>query len=124
MIVDAFLNLIRDAMYGNTVVWPCYIGIGTSSTAPTAGDTTLGTEVYPYGSQRAEISYKTKSNPKKAVFHLSILPAQANGESLTEVGAFNAGTGGTMANRLTHNVINKTSSFELVYQISIELSDV
>ena len=124
MIVDVFLNLIRDAMYGNTVTWPTHIGIGTSSTAPTASDTALGAEVFPYGSQRAEISYKTKSNPKKAVFHLSILPAQANGQSLKEVAAFNAGTGGTMANRLTHNAINKTSSFELVYQITIEMSDV
>ena len=124
MIVDVFLNLIRDAMYGNTVTWPTHIGIGTSSTAATASDTTLGAEVYPYGSQRAEISYKTKSNPKKVVYHLSILPAQANGESLKEVSAFNAGSGGTMANRFVHNAINKTSSFELVYQISIELSDV
>ncbi len=124
MIVDVFLNLIRDAMYGNTVTWPTHIGIGTSSTAATASDTALGAEVYPYGSLRAEISYKTKSNPKKAVYHLSILPAQANGESLKEVAAFNAGSGGTMANRFVHNAINKTSSFELVYQISIELSDV
>ena len=124
MMVNGFLNMVRDAMYGNTVTWPTHIGIGTSSTAATATDTTLGTEVYPYGSQRAEISYKTKSNPKKAVFHLSILPQQANGESLKEVAAFNAGTGGIMANRFVHNAINKTSSFELVYQISIEMSDV
>ncbi len=124
MIVDVFLNLIRDAMYGNTVTWPTHIGIGIASTAATSSDTSLGSEVYPYGSQRAEISYKTKSNPKKVVYHLSILPAQANGESLKEVAIFNAAIGGTMGNRQVHNSIDKTSSFELVYQITIELSDV
>lgn len=124
MIVDVFLNLIRDAMYGSTVVWPTHFGIGTGSTAVTAGDTTLDNEVYPYGTSRAVISYKTKASPKKVTYVLSILPAQANGQSLKEVGAFNAVSGGTMSNRLVHNAINKTSSFELVYQITVELSDV
>jgi len=124
MIVDAFLNLIRDAIYGDTVTWLSHIGIGTGTTAVTASDTTLETEIYPYGSARASISSKTKSVSKKAVLQLSLLPAQANGNALTEVSAFNAGTGGTMANRIVHTAINKTSLFELVYQITIEMSDV
>lgn len=124
MIVDVFLNLIRDAMYGNTVTWPTHFGIGTGSTAVTASDTALVSEVYPYGTSRAEISSKTKASPKKVTYVLSLLPAQANGQSLKEVGAFNAISTGTMMNRLVHNAINKTSSFELVYQITVELSDV
>ena len=124
MIVDAFLNLIRDAIYGDGFVYPTHIGIGIGQAAAAANDTSLGSEVYPYGSTRAPINTKTKIESKKVVLQLSLLPAQANGNELTEVGAFNAGTGGTMTNRIVHTGIDKTSLFELVYQITIEISDV
>ena len=124
MIVDGFLNKIRDALTGSTVTWPTHIGIGTGSTPVTASDAALVTEVYPYGSSRSLISSATNTITKKAVYQLSLLPAQANGNSLKEVGAFNAATGGTMTNRMVHNQIIKTSSFELIYQITITLSDV
>ncbi len=121
---DAFLNAIRNVIYGDTETMPSHIGIGTGSTAVVASDTTLETEVYPYGSSRASISSKSKSATKEIVIQLSLLPAQANGNALKEVGGFNAAIDGTMTNRFVHNAIDKTSSFELIYHITITLSDV
>jgi|LGVF01.2.fsa_nt_gb hypothetical protein len=124
MIVDAFLNLIRNAIHGDGFVYPTHIGIGTGTTAPAANNTALETEVYPYGGSRGIISSKTIITSKEVVFQLSLLPAQGNGNDLTEVAIFNSATGGTMTNRIVHTEITKTSSFELVYQITIAVSDV
>lgn len=124
MIVDAFLNLIRNAIYGDTVTMPTHIGVGNGTTSPAAGDTTLDTEIIPYGSTRCEITTRSKTTSKKLSFQLSLLPSQGNGNAFTEVGLFNSVSSGTMGNRLVHTAINKTSSFELIYQISIEMSEV
>lgn len=124
MIVDVFLNSVRDLLYGDSVVVPTHVGIGIGTTAPLATDTTLETEVYPYGSHRLPISLKTKIVPKKVVYQLSLLPAQANGNKLTEVGVSNAESIGILTNRIVHDGIEKTSLSELMYQITIEAKDV
>lgn len=124
MIVDTFLDLVRDMLFGDSVTMPSHIGIGVGTTAPTANDTALESEVYPYGSHRLSISSKTKAVPKKVVYQLSLLPAQANGNELTEVGCVNSETGGTLGNRIVHAPIEKTSFIELIYQITIETLDV
>ena len=124
MIVDAFLNLIRDAIYGDTVTWPTHIGIGTGTTAATAGDTALETEIYPDGANRSTIDYKTKPSSKKVRFQMNVAAGEGNGNTLTEVGALNAASGGTMMNHIIYTGITKTSSFELVYQVVTELLDV
>ncbi len=121
---DAFLNAIRNAMYGDSITWPSHIGIGTGTTAAAAGDTTLQTEVHPDGANRSTIDYKTKPTTKKVRYQMNVVAGEGNGNTLTEVGALNATTGGTLTNRFVHTGIIKTSSFELVYQIVTEISDV
>ena len=124
MIVDVFLNLLRDAIYGDSVTYPTHIAIGTGTTAAAAGDTALETEVYPDGANRSAISSRTKPAAKKVRFQMLVGAGEANGENLTEVGEVNAATGGTFTNRVVHNVILKTAAFELRYQIQTTLSDV
>ena len=124
MIVDAFLNALRNAMYGDTIVFPSHISVGTGTTAAAADDTALETEVYPDGANRSTIDYKTKPSSKKVRFQMNVAAGEGNGNTLTEVGALNAASGGTLMNHFIHTGITKTSSFELVYQVVTELSDV
>ena len=125
MNLTAGLNLIRDALYGDSVTMPTHIAIGTGTTAATASDTALQTEVFPDGSNRSAISSRTKPAAKKVRFQMLVGVGEANGEDLTECGAVNAATSGTFTNRIVFDPpIPKTSSFELKFQIQEELSDV
>ena len=124
MIVDAFLNLLRDAIYGDSVTYPTHIAIGTGTTPAAAGDTALETEVFPDGANRSAISSKTKPAAKTTRSQMLVGTGEANGEDLTEVGEVNAATGGTLTNHVIHTAIAKDASFELKYQIQKTLSDV
>lgn len=118
MIVNAFLTAVRNAIYGDTVTMPSHIAIGIGTTAVTASDITLETEV-----DRNTISSKSKPSTKKVRMQITIGANENNGMALTEFGAANAVIGGTLTNRIVHAAINKTSVFELKYQITIELFD-
>lgn len=124
MIVDTFLNLLRDAIYGDAVTAPTHIAIGTGTTAALASDTALETEMYPDGANRSAISSKTKPTSKKVRLQMLVGSGEANGSDLTEMGALNAATGGTLTNRIVHTAISKDASFELKYQVQVTLSDV
>jgi len=124
MIVDVFLNAIRNVIYGDTITMPSHFGIGTGTTPAAGGDTTLETEVYPDGVNRAPISFKTKSINKTTQFYLNVAAGEANGNALTEFGLPNAATGGTLMNHVVHGAIYKTGDFELKYQQGVKLSDV
>jgi hypothetical protein len=124
MIVDAFLNSVRDFIYGDSVTPPGFIAVGTGTTAALASDTTLETEIFPDGANRNAITSRTKPSAKKVRLQTLIAAGEANGHVLTEVGVLNAATGGTLMNRVVHTAINKDASFELKVQILTELSDV
>lgn len=124
MILDAFLNALRDAIYGDSVTMPTHIAIGSGTTAVTASDTALETEVFPDGANRSAISSRTKPAAKQVRMQMLVGVGEANGENLTEVGASNAATGGTFTNRMVHTAVAKTAAHQLKYQIKITLSDV
>lgn len=124
MIVDAFLNSLRDFIYGDSPTAPTHIAIGTGTTAAAASDMTLETEILPDGANRNAITSRTKPSTKKVRMQTILAAGHANGTALREVGALNAATGGTLTNRVVHSVINKDETFEVKYQILIETSDV
>ena len=124
MIVDAWLTVIRNVMYGDSETMPSHLAVGTGTTGETANDTALETEVYPDGSNRSAIDSKTKPSSKSVQFQMNISASQLDGVALAECGLLNAATDGTLANRITHSVINKTTAFELRYQILMTGSDV
>jgi len=124
MIVDAWLNAMRDFIYGDTITAPTHIAVGTGTTPALASDTTLETEIYPDGANRNTITSRTKPSARKVRLQMLISAGEANGNALTEVGVLNAATGGTLMNRVVHTAINKDASFEVKVQILTELSDV
>jgi hypothetical protein len=125
MIVDAWLTKMRNVLYGDSETMPTHIVVGTGTTGETANDTTLETEVYPAGgTTRSAISSRSKPSSKAVQFQMNIGAAQLDGVALTETGAINVASGGTLMNRITHTAINKTTAFELRIQILVTGSDV
>lgn len=121
MMLNTMLNAIRDYLYDGSEAakfLPTHIALGTGTTAAAACDTALETEVY-----RDAISSSVKPAAKKVRHILSLSAGQGNGNTLTECGLITAATGGTLQNRIVHSPIIKTSSFELKYQIEIEVAD-
>ena len=106
MIVNAGLNLIRDFFNGDSPTPPSHLAIGTGTTAVNAADTELGSEVL-----RKTISKEEKSNAGVIEYFVNISSTEANGNNLSEIGIFNASSGGTMILRKTHLAYQKTSSF-------------
>ena len=124
MIVDAFLTALRNAMYGDSVTMPTHIGVGSGTTLVAAGDTILETEVFPDGTNRSAISSRTKPSASSVRLQMLIGVGEANGESLTELGAANAAAAGTLANHIVHPAITKTAAYQIKYQIQYTFSDV
>lgn len=115
-VVDVGLNLMRDLLGGGAKP-PSHIAVGTDNTAPVAGDTILGTEVF-----RNLITRRVPSTAK-ITFQLFLATGDANGNTLVEAGLFNkAGTdAGTMLSRVTYAAITKTSAITatLTWDITI-----
>lgn len=125
MILDAWLTVLRNYFYGDSVSpIPTHIAIGTGTTAVTASDTALETEIFPTGSARNEISATSRVATNKVKYQINIGANEANGYALTEYGLVDAATGGTLQNHLVHGAINKTASFELIYFVEEEFSNV
>lgn len=115
LIVDAGLNLVRDMILG-TGLTPSHIAIGLSATAPAAGDTTLGSEVF-----RGLITRRT-ANDKLANMQLFLDTTSGNGNTLKEAGIFTRSSGGTMLSRVTYPEIVKTSSLTVTFTWDITLA--
>lgn len=114
MILDGYITIIRDAIYGDAITTGSHIAIGTGSTAVAGSDTALETE----------ISRKTCSNSKSgsdtAAFESTWASVDNNGVTFTEVGAVNASSSGTFLNRQVFPGFEKTSDYELRIQIYIK----
>jgi hypothetical protein len=116
LITDGGKNALRDMILGRNFE-PSAIAIGTGSTAPAVTQTALVTEVL-----RKTLT-RRYSGTKKANMQMLVKDNEANGNALREVGLFDSSVapGGTMFNRIVHNVVNKTSSFMLTYTAEWEI---
>ena len=115
-IVTAGLNLVRDLLGGNNAA-PTHIAVGTDNTAPVAGDTVLGTEVF-----RNVITRRILS-AVAVKFQLFIQASEANGNTLEEAGIFNASTLGDMLSRVTYTPIIKTGAITVTLTWTITISE-
>ncbi len=107
--VTAGRNLIRDLLHGDAVDGLTHIATGTDGTAPAAGDTALGAEVF-----RGSLTDSIEDTAKLTV-KLHITSTQANGNTLREAGVFNAAAAGTMYARVIHEDIVKTAAIRVTY---------
>lgn len=109
LVVLAGRNLVRDLLYIAATNPLSHCAVGTGSTAATANDTALGAEVF-----RSAITQFIPLSGQLQVKHY-LSSTQANGNTLTEAGLFNASSGGTMFARVTYAGIAKTSAISITY---------
>lgn len=94
-----------------------HLAVGTNTTAPATGDTTLGTE----NTRKAIGTFSTAnltSNPPSWQAQVSFNTNEAN-TTLGEVGLFNSSSSGTMIARATFATLNKTTSNTLSISYTI-----
>lgn len=116
LIVTTGKNAIADQLLASpTLTKPTHMGIGTGTTSPAAGDTTLQTEV----GTRQTFSTKTRTN--NVVTMVGSFAAGNGTGAITEAGIFTAATAGTMYSRITFSVINKgaNDTLELTWTYTI-----
>ena len=113
-VLDGWLSVVRNAMYGDAITAPTHVAIGTGTTAVVGSDTTLETEIL-----RA-----TCTNGKVGNYIVSYTKtwgtADGNGNDFTEVCAVNAASSGTLANRRVFPAFSKTVGYELRVSIYIK----
>lgn len=116
VLTSLILAQIRSDIKNDLEVVFTHGAVGTDATTPTAGDTTLGTEVF-----RDAIDEFDKSAADKIVASLRILTTEANGNTVREFGWFNAAAAGSMWNHSTPNEIAKTSDINLYIDTTITI---
>jgi hypothetical protein len=87
-------NLVRDGTKGTTSTKLLYFAVGTDNTAPAAGNTKLGTEVF----RKAVSSYTNGASTGEILVNCYLAPGDAVGVSIAEVGVFGGNAASSAAN--------------------------
>lgn len=110
LVVTAGRNLIRDLLKGDSAATLTHFALGTGSTAVTAADTTLQTEVF-----RDTLTQKTASAAQLTCTYY-LATGSANGNTLREAGLLTASSGGTLYARVVlASAIAKTASISVTF---------
>lgn len=118
LVVTTGKTFIASSMLKTTVNSPIamtHMAVGSSATAPAAGDTTLGTEL-------GRVALATATSAANVVTYTANFPAGTGTGALQEAGIFNASSAGTMLCRTTYAVVNKGASDALSVTWTITVS--
>lgn len=113
-VLDAWLSVVRDAMYGDAITAPGWVAIGTGTTPVLESDTTLETEVLRAACTNGKVRDDIVS------YTYTWATTDGNGSFFTEVCAVNAASAGTLANRRIFPAFEKTSDYELRVSVYIK----
>ena len=115
LIVQVGKNFLANAVLSNSTSPFVAIAVGSSTTAASSGDTTLGSESY-------RSAYSTTNTLNNVItLTLLLVPGVATG-SISEAGIFNNATsGGTMLSRIVFSTITKQSidTLRLTWTITV-----
>ena len=102
LVVSTGLDFIASRMKDTTATAMSHMAIGTGSTAPAAGNTTLGSE-------SARVALTSTTVTANAIAYQATFPAgtPASLTAITEAGIFNANSGGTLLCRTVFAAVNK-----------------
>lgn len=100
LVVSVGKAFIASRMVGTAAAVMSHMAVGSSSTAPAAGDTTLGTEL-------GRVALSSLTSAGAVVTHSATFPAGTGTGAVVEAGVFNAGSAGTMQCRTVFPVVNK-----------------
>jgi hypothetical protein len=116
MIVDGGFDFICDVIGNPTQPGAMgYIGVGTGTTASSASQTALGTEL-----SRNAATYTHTAGTKVFTLSADFDEGDATG-AITEAAVFNAATNGTMLDRVVFDVINKGANdkFKATFEFTL-----
>jgi hypothetical protein len=100
LVVTTGKNYIASRMKDTSATAMTHMAIGTSTSTPAAGDTTLGTETGRVTLSNTVVSTNT-------VTYTATFPAGTGSGAITEAGILNASSSGTLLCRTTFPVVNK-----------------
>ena len=92
-----------------------HIGVGDDGTTPTAADSALGNQTF-----IDAVDDTDTSQTGKAIMSLRIATTENNGDDITEVGAFDAASGGDLKSRDVITTIAKTSDIQVYIDLEYE----
>lgn len=99
----------------NSPVAMTHMAVGTSGTAPAAGDTVLGGEV-------GRVAFGSASSSANVVTYTATFPAGTGTGALQEAGIFNAASAGTMLCHTTFGTVTKGASDSMAITWTITVS--
>ncbi len=111
-----FLNTLKTAVKDKIILDGSHLAVGDDDTTPTVGDTTLGNELL----RKARQEYTEGTSDVIISLYLNSL--EVNGDSLKEVGLFDAVSAGNLLVRDIFTTISKNSSTEVWIDIEEQIS--
>jgi hypothetical protein len=100
LVVNVGKDFVASRMVAASATVMSHMAIGSGTTAPAAGDTTLGSEL-------GRVTLASSSATGAVVTYTASFPAGTGTGAVTEAGIFNAGVAGTMLCRTVFSVVNK-----------------
>jgi len=115
LVVDTGLAYIASRMKDTSKTAMSHMAIGSGSTAPAAGNTTLG-------SQLGRVALTSTTVTANSVEYIASFPAGTGTGAVTEAGILNASSGGDLLCRTTFDVINKAAgdSMTITWTVTVE----
>lgn len=104
LVVTTGRTVIAARLAGTSVAVMSHMSVGTSATAPVAGNTTLGAEIV---ASRTALAVSGGTPAANVVTYSATFVAGVGTGAITESGIFNAASAGSMLCRTTFAVVNK-----------------
>ena len=115
LVVTTGKNFVASRIKDATSNAMSHMAIGTGSTSPAAGDTTLGTET-----ARVALTSTTVTNADVA--YVASFGAGTGTGAITEAGLFNSSSAGTLFCRTTFSVVNKGADDSMTITWTVTVS--
>ena len=115
LVVTVGKTFIASRMVGTSATVMSHMAVGTDSTAPAAGNTTLGAEV-------ARVALTSGTSSGAVATFVATFGAGTGTGALTEAGILNASSLGTLLCRTTFAVVNKGASDAMTITWTVTIS--
>lgn len=115
LVVSAGKTFIASRMVGTTKAIMSHMAIGTGTTTPAVGQTTLTTEA-------GRVTLASSSFSSNAVTYTATFPAGTGTGAITEAGVLNAASGGDLLCRTTFPVVNKAAGDSIAVTWTVTVS--
>ena len=115
LVVATGKQVIAARLLGNTLPVFSHMAVGSSNTAATSSQTSLGAEL-------SRVGFDSTSRSSNALTFVATFPAGSGTGTLTEAGIFNDGTSGNMLCRTNFNAVNKASGDTIVITWNVTIN--